>query len=418
MDEHRWPLPASRPLRVALYSHDTVGLGHIRRNILIARTISSSLPTSILLVAGAREAASFSLPPRTDCLTLPAFFKGSDGAYLPRCLNVPLEEFVDFRARTIAAALHSFAPDVLIVDKVPRGALRELQPALELLRASGAYCVLGLRDVLDEAEIVRREWAHGAAPDAVRDYYDAVWIYGDANVFDQVHEYHYPREMADKVRYTGYVTRPLRTIFSEIDRADLSLQEVGSSDRLLLCMVGGGQDGPALAETFAKVDFPTGTKGMIVTGPFMPDDALERLYRMAASKPRLCVRKFVNDPDLLLSLADRVVAMGGYNTVCELLSFHKRALIVPRMQPRMEQFIRAQRLQELGLIDMLHPLELSERNLAEWLARDDGPPARVHDRIDLYGAANLPRLLSDMLNEPPAAAKQRHFESETHYAAR
>ena len=45
--------------------------------------------------------------------------------------------------------------------------------------------------------------------------------------------------------------------------------------------------------------------------------------------------------------------MGGYNTFCEVLSFDKRALIVPRTKPRLEQFIRAERAQELGLVRML-----------------------------------------------------------------
>jgi predicted glycosyltransferase len=45
--------------------------------------------------------------------------------------------------------------------------------------------------------------------------------------------------------------------------------------------------------------------------------------------------------------------MGGYNTFCEILSFDKRAVIVPRTQPRMEQFIRAKRAEELGLSAML-----------------------------------------------------------------
>ena len=34
--------------------------------------------------------------------------------------------------------------------------------------------------------------------------------------------------------------------------------------------------------------------------------------------------------------------MGGYNTFCEVLSFDKRALIVPRHTPRLEQAIRAE----------------------------------------------------------------------------
>ena len=48
-----------------------------------------------------------------------------------------------------------------------------------------------------------------------------------------------------------------------------------------------------------------------------------------------------------------VICMGGYNTFCEVLSFDKRAVIVPRTTPRLEQHIRASRAEELGLVKML-----------------------------------------------------------------
>jgi predicted glycosyltransferase len=48
-----------------------------------------------------------------------------------------------------------------------------------------------------------------------------------------------------------------------------------------------------------------------------------------------------------------VVAMGGYNTFCEILSFGKPALLVPRTTPRLEQYLRAERAQRLGLVRML-----------------------------------------------------------------
>jgi len=45
--------------------------------------------------------------------------------------------------------------------------------------------------------------------------------------------------------------------------------------------------------------------------------------------------------------------MGGYNTFCEILSFDKPSIIVPRTQPRLEQYIRAHRADQLGLVKML-----------------------------------------------------------------
>jgi predicted glycosyltransferase len=414
---NRTDLAHGRKLRIALYSHDTMGLGHIRRNMLIARTLDHSpFPASILLIAGTREACAFSLPPGADCVIVPALYKETGGEYRARFLGVSLEELIALRAQAIAAALASFGPDLLIVDKVPRGALRELEPALEQLRLQGTRCVLGLRDVLDDPASVRREWREGGSEEAIRDLYDAVWVYGDPRVYDQVNEYGYSADVAAKLRYTGYVMRPVRTTFSEIDGAELLPLNLGPPERLVLCMVGGGQDGPQLAETFAQLNFPPQTKGVILTGPFMPPEIQQRLFRLALGNPRLRVLKFVTDPDLLLSLADRVIAMGGYNTVCEILASEKRALIIPRIKPRQEQLIRARRLRELELIDMLHPDDLSPQALAHWLAQDRKPPRRVSEQIDFNGAVNLPRMVGELLAGSSAAVAALPRERNLEYA--
>ncbi len=164
--------PQGHVWRIALYSHDTMGFGHMRRNTLIARTIAtSSVQATMLLIAGAREAGSFPLPPQTDCLTLPSYYKEEGGEYESRHLHTPLEHLTALRARATAAALEAFEPDVFIVDKAPRGALRELEPGLELLRARGrTKCVLGLRDVLDDPATISREWVEGSLAEAVHDY--------------------------------------------------------------------------------------------------------------------------------------------------------------------------------------------------------------------------------------------------------
>jgi predicted glycosyltransferase len=75
--------------------------------------------------------------------------------------------------------------------------------------------------------------------------------------------------------------------------------------------------------------------------------------------------------------AEAVVAMGGYNTFCEILSFDKRALIVPRTRPRLEQHIRAVEAERLGLVRML-----SDRH-------ESRTPSRMADA--LRGLAGQPR---------------------------
>jgi predicted glycosyltransferase len=385
--------------RIALYSHDTMGIGHVRRNLLIAQTLarSNSRP-SILLIAGAREAAAFALPPGVDCLTLPALSKDSEGRYEPRRLGIALKELVNLRARAIATALESFEPDVLIVDKVPRGALLELEPALEMLKArGGTRCVLGLRDVLDDPFTVREEWDRLANEQAINDYYDAVWVYGDPKVYDLVTEYQFPSDVAAKVCYTGYFDQRQRLKHladpCEDPREDLGLPP----GRLVLGMMGGGQDGAELAEAFAQVDFPPSTNAVLISGPFMPADVQSRLRHIMSGRRRFRILDFLTEPDLMLRHADRVVAMGGYNTVCEVLSFEKRALLVPRIKPRREQLIRTQRLHELGLVDMLHPHDVSSVTLSAWLLDESRPPPRVRGLIDFNGLTRLPHLLNELL---------------------
>ncbi len=187
-----------RSPRIALYSHDTQGLGHIRRNLMVARALCrrGKIPI-ILLLSGLREASAFAMPPGVDCLTLPALGKGIDGNYFPRSLGVPMADLIKVRSTSISAALQSFAPDVLIVDKVPLGAFDELRPGLRWLHRRGrTRVVLGLREILDDPETVRREWTIGDYDSTIREFYDRVWVYGDQKVYDAVREYRFAPDIA------------------------------------------------------------------------------------------------------------------------------------------------------------------------------------------------------------------------------
>src|SRR5438552_3170571 len=154
-----------------------------------------------------------------------------------------------------------------------------------------------------------------------------------------------------------------------------------------------------LAEAFVAADFPPDTTAVMVTGPLMPWETRQRLHRAAQRRTRFELLEFVPDPVPLIERADRVIAMGGYNTVCEVLSFEKPALIVPRVTEP-EQGIRARRMQELGLLDVLHPDELSPQALTEWLARDPAPPPPPRGRVDLGGLTRIPGLLAELLGVP------------------
>ncbi|MCI0334959.1 MAG: glycosyltransferase [Planctomycetes bacterium] len=383
--------------RVALYSHDTIGIGHLRRNLLIAQTlITAGQVDSVLLIAGVREASAFCFPYGVDCLTLPALSKTIDGNYVPRSLGITLRELVCLRRDTIDAALRGYFPTVLIVDKVPRGAQRELESALLHLRRMGTKCVLGMRDVLDNPAAVCRQWLEEENDAAIEEFYDAVWIYSDPKVFDPVQHYGFSPAVVAKVRYTGYFDQRRRLDFTS-EAYDNHLAELLLlPGKLVLCMVGGGQDGETLARAFANAQLPRGMNAVLVTGPFMPSAVYHQLCQQTAADPRRHVVRFLAEPTALIARADRVIAMGGYNTINEVLSFRKHALIVPRTVPRGEQSIRAKRLAELGLIDVIQQTKISPTAISSWLERDLGTLPGAIEEIDFDGLSRLPKLIADL----------------------
>ncbi|MEM7066640.1 MAG: glycosyltransferase [Cyanobacteria bacterium P01_B01_bin.77] len=415
LSSHNRPSP-DRRWRIVLYSHDTMGLGHKRRNLLIAQTLgASALNADILLISGMRDASDVPLPDGVDSLTLPALYKGADGTYEARHLGLTLEEVIRLRSQLILTAIQGFQPDLLIVDNVPRGAGRELDATLEYVRLENLRsreslqtpmrCVLGLRDILDTPANVHRDWHRAHNIDAIRHYYDAVWVYGDPNIYDLRREYCFPSDITAKIRPLGYLDQRARLNYVNSNaQTNLERLTLPTDDELVLCVVGGGQDGAALAEAFVQATLPTKATGVLLTGPFMPAEVQKRLYAQAEQNPKLQIIDYLEEPTLLIERASRLIAMGGYNTTCEILSFQKPALIVPRVTPRLEQWIRAEHLQQRGLVDILHPEAVSAEALSHWLQQ---PMASQRDpAINLNGLDNLLIELQRQLRGTPMLLPQ------------
>lgn len=391
----------SRRPRVVLYSHDTMGLGHMRRNLLIAQTlVDGDLRATALLICGAVQASAFVMPAGVDCVTLPALRKEPTGQYAARRLDVSLEELIELRARTIRAAVQAFRPDLLVADNVPRGARGELEPTLQDLAARSVPCVLGLRDVLDDPPVVAREWQRARNEEAIESYYEAVWVYGDPTLYNLAAECSFGTVVRRKLRYLGYLDQRAR--LQSAGGADAMTDAMIPERPFALCSVGGGQDGAKLAEAFALAHAPAGVQRLVVAGPDMDAPSRKRLHARARLDPDLTVIDFVREPARLVASAGCLVTMGGYNTVCEALSFGKRALVVPRVSPRCEQLIRAERLRQRGLVQLLHPGALAPEAVSSWLEENFGRPARRG--VSLGGLKRLRQLTGDLLARTPVSS--------------
>src|SRR5437660_3951068 len=390
-----------RVRRIALYWQGMVRFGHMRRNASIAQALRHcTLQPDIMLIAEAWQAGALLMPPGVDCVTLPALRRDANGGYNPRfLLDVSDGELIALRTRVIRSAMEVFHPDLLVVDYLPLGVAGELAPTLEFLKRRGkTRLVLGLRDVLYDPETVKRSWANQDNLDAIQNYYDSVWIYGDPTVFDPLREYELMESVATKAPHTGYLDQRPRLEYAKAEAAPLVANL--PSGKIALCLVGGGHDGGALAEACLQSDLPLDTTGVLVTGPLMPWEDRQHVRLEAERRPQFRVLDFVHDPTPLIDRADRIIAMGGYNTVCEALSFEKHALIVPRVKPDPEHWIRAQRFRDLGLVDVLHPGALSPGALTEWLASDLGPPPASRSRIAFDWLTRIPAMIAELLHAP------------------
>jgi predicted glycosyltransferase len=356
--------------RILAYSHDGYGLGHLRRNLRIVSGLRKQRPdVDALLVTGAKAADRVVSRFGVDWLRLPAVAKIGNGLYQPDEVGFSGIDVIERRAAMIADAVRTFRPDLVLVDRYPRGMHDELSPALDALRrrSRDIPVVLGLRDILDDADTVREEWEGADHSQAIRDLYHSVLIYGDRSVYDPVAEYKMPEDIADRSTFTGYLTDDLVAL----DSTDVRRRFSRPGGRLVVCTLGGGKDAYELAVTFLSAAARLSVRGwdaLLVTGPYMAVEHIARLHAhpMAASIP---IIEMVPDVPSHLAAADAVVCMGGYNTMCEVLALAVPAVAIPRTQPRQEQLMRCERFAARGLISTLRPDRLSDRALADEVLR-------------------------------------------------
>ncbi len=367
--------------RLLIYGHDTYGLGHLRRNLTIAAGLARECPDlSILLLTGSPAVQHFTLPPNVDYVKLPAVIKVADEDYHARTLHMLPTEIVHMRTALLRETVANFAPDVVLVDHAPIGMKGELLPALQELRQTRpeARVALGLRDIIDEPQRVRATWAERGIYHALEHYYDAILVYGVPEVLDVVAAYHLPPRVAARTRYCGYLPRARSSVARAAARAALCAPD----ERLVLVTAGGGGDGYSLLHTYLaglnSPEAPERVASVIVTGPFMPVAERAALEAQAIGHERARLMEFTNDLLDLMQAADLVVCMGGYNTLCEVLSVGARAVVVPRAEPRREQLLRATAFEQLGLVSMVHPDALAPatlaRRVAEALGEGEGGP--------------------------------------------
>ena len=337
--------------RILIYSHDTFGLGHLRR----CRTIAQSMVQrrkglTVLILSGSPIIGSFNFRTRVDFVRIPGVIKLRNGEYSSLSLHMNIAEVLELRASIIRHTAEVFKPDLFLVDKEPLGLRGEIHDTLQFLYSRGTPLVLGLREVLDHPMLLAKEWERKNAVPALRDLYDEIWVYGLPQICDALAGIDLPEEVREKITYTGYLRSniPAEVIHNPGNRP--------FEEPYILVTTGGGGDGEHLIDWVLSAyehdpDIPY--PSLMVYGPFMSPQRREKFQIRVDKIANVKALTFDSNVERLMSGAAGVVAMGGYNTFCEILTMDKPAVIAPRSRPRMEQYIRALRAQDLGLVRML-----------------------------------------------------------------
>ena len=374
---------------ILMYSHDTYGLGHIRRTMAIAQKLRGP-NTNILILTGSPIAGRFTFPEKIDFVRIPGMIKKTNEEYQPLSIKINPRHALDIRRNIITATAKTFNPHLFIVDKEPFGLKKEVLPTLKWLKRSSSHTqtVLGLRDVMDEAQVIKRDWMEKGVYLALEELYDEIWVYGNQDLYNPVVEYNISDHIARKIFFTGYIPRNIPDKKSVLKiRRDMG---AGKSRHLVVVTTGGGGDGYAVIDTYLSMFEtkilpmdPSRLKSVLITGPFMPKKERKKILKRARILD-IKAFHFFRQMEKLQAAADMVVCMGGYNTICELLSQGTPCLVIPRETPRKEQLIRAQALKRRNLVDFLPWNKLSAAAMGQKVLSILENPHPFYDAISKF----------------------------------
>jgi predicted glycosyltransferase len=351
--------------RVLMYSQDGMGLGHLRRSSNIAHELLRHDDSyDVLIVADSPATRAFAARRGIDVLKLPTIIKtGSDSwkdtHWRNGSLSMDIREVIQLRSQLILQTFRDFRPDAVLIDHMPLGALGELKPMLDVALELPAppRLFLGLRDILDSPAVIRRVWKHLGAYEYLPAF-DAVLVYGSRDIYDATVAYELGSH-ARRIVYCNYVS----------PRASHELLDHRADEQFVLVTGGGGADAfPLESKVLTALPrlHPRLRMGAVMlTGPNML--ATERETLVGRASPFVRFENSFDKAAEWIQKAAVIVTMGGYNSLCEVLKWRKKAVVVPRQGPSMEQRTRAQLFGERGLVGVLDFDDLTSERLAHEL---------------------------------------------------
>lgn len=372
--------------RIFFYVQHLLGIGHIARasriaNALVKDGFEVTVVTGGLPVPGfpGEGVRTVELPPVVASNVGFSGLADADG-------QAAGEEFLSRRRDLLLKAFDEARPDVVIIEAFPFGRRQmrfELLPLLDAIEKASPRPKLlsSVRDILQEN---RKRGRDEETVTLIKDHFDAVLIHGDPDFVRLEDTFPLTAEIADRLLYTGLVAPPPAPEPSE------------TFD--IIASAGGGAVGLELirAARDAAALLPAELRWLLITGPNLPAADFAALSQDAPANVTLV--RFRKDFPSLLRGAKVSISQAGYNTVGDLLRTQCRSILIPFVAAgETEQTVRAERLQALGLAEILPEQGLTLDDVKSAVERALAAPPRPTVSLDLDGAAKSAVIIRSMI---------------------
>ena len=391
--------------KVIFYCQYLSGMGHLVRSSEIVQSLAKSF--QVYFIIGGPKIYGFELPKRVEVIRLPALWL-EKGKFTVGDSPFSVEEVKEARKNMLIAECDRIKPDCLITEFFPFGRhklLFELIPLVEHIRTTSptTKIVSSLRDVIGKESDSEEE---KKICYLMNRYFDLLLFHADTRFQTFSDSFARYKEIAAEVVHTGFVTQLPK--FTSTNANEL-WREASLDTVKIVASIGGGRIGYEVLETLIGASAILSQKLShvikIFTGSFMSADKVAELKKLASDRDNIQIETYT--PQLLdyMQTADLSVSLGGYNTTMNILSTGVRAIVVPighEFQDK-EQLHRAQKLEQLGIVNSIHPQDLSPLNLSEKIINCLHKKSSKLQKFDLKGAENTANFLKSFLYSQIAA---------------
>ena len=396
--------------KIMFYCQYLTGMGHLVRCTEILRHLVKDF--KVCFLNGGQIVPQFEIPPDVEVINLPGI-RIQNGKLIVVDISQDLKEVKESRKNKLIEVFEQFQPDCLITEFFPFGRRLhsfELIPLLDQVKLSGrsTKIVCSLRDIVMTPQYKNRAKREELVCQWMNDYFDLLLFHSDPKLQRLEESFSKVRDLNCEVCYTGYVTQsPPKTI----PPSDEDIASLSQDQPMILASVGGGRHGSELLRTVVEASLILEQhlphKIVAFTGPFMPKEQFLQLQQLALGKSNITVRRYTSHLIAHMEKADLSISLGGYNTTMNILRTGVRSLVFPSQSAQLtEQSIRADKLEKLGILDILHPSDLQPRDLANRIIAclNKRTVTNIPQRFDLRGAEKTAGLLKALLSCQVVAA--------------